>query len=464
MIITQEDYFYVTVYLLGILLFLFLVRAKTLTGSTIRKYFLPAFMVKVVGAIAIGIVFQYFYGYGDTFGYFNIGKLFLRALNDGAANFSSVFFTGDRDFYTDIAYVYNFQSWYAFTPQTIIVGRISALFSLLGGGYYLTTALFFALFAFGGLWQLYRTFVRMFPKLFRELAWFTLFIPSVFFWGSGLLKDSLSIGALGFLTFGCHQLFLLRRHILFSLLLIIFNGYLILMIKPYILLSFVPAVLIWILFEYRKRIKNKTTRVVLLPIVFGLVVIGFGFFNKQISLTYEQLSLENITSTAAQLQQNIEAYDAGSSYNIGTIDASVGSFFRAMIPAMVVTLFRPFPWEINNLFSVLSAAESFFFLWFTIWTIRRIGIKRMFSTIVDTPVILFTFTYSIVFAIAVGIASQNFGTLVRYKIPCMPFYLIGVLLVNYYVTGEGLPFFRQKTMRKRRRRSTLVPAGTVREV
>ena len=39
------------------------------------------------------------------------------------------------------------------------------------------------------------------------------------------------------------------------------------------------------------------------------------------------------------------------------------------------------------------------------------------------------FVFSFVFGIAVGASTTNFGALSRYKIPCMPFYFIMLLLV-----------------------------------
>lgn len=42
---------------------------------------------------------------------------------------------------------------------------------------------------------------------------------------------------------------------------------------------------------------------------------------------------------------------------------------------------------------------------------------------------MFCFFFSIVFALFVGSTTLNFGTLVRYKIPCMPFYIIALILI-----------------------------------
>lgn len=233
------------------------------------------------------------------------------------------------------------------------------------------------------------------------------------------------------------------------MLMMAFSAYLIFLVKAYILFSFVPAALMWILFEYRKKIRNTAIRQLMLPVILTLLIVGFGFLNNQYSATYENLSLENVTKTALTLQQNIGAYESGSAYSIGLADGSLGSFLAMLFPALIVTLFRPFPWEINNIFSLISAAESLFFLWLTFRTFRRVGIKKFFSTVANHPIVLFCFTFAIIFAIAVGIASQNFGTLVRYKIPCMPFYLVGVLLVNYYATGEANIFAKKRQLRRR---------------
>ena len=449
MIITITDYIFSLLYFFVFLMIVFVIRNKTVSNAALRKYFIPAFIVKVIGAVAIGMIYQYFYGFGDTFGYYNIGKLFLQAYKDGQAGFFEIFFTGDREFYSNLAYQYNFSSWYAFNPQTVIVARFSAFFSLLGGGYYLTTALFFAVSSFAGIWQLFRTFVSLFPALHKPLAWFILFLPSVFFWGSGLLKDSLSMAALGFLTFSCLQLFIARKNIVRSLLILALSAYLIFLVKAYILLSFIPGILMWVLFDYRKKISNAGLRQLLLPVTMALLVVIFGFLNNRISDTYESLALENITKTALTLQQNIGSYESGSSYSIGQSDGSLGSFLQLLLPSLVVTLFRPFPWEINNIYSLVSSLESMFFLWFTIRTFRRTGFRQFFRITANKPIVLFCFTFAIIFAIAVGIASQNFGTLVRYKIPCMPFYLVGILLVNYYATGEIDIFSRAKQSQRR---------------
>src|SRR5665811_70203 len=42
----------------------------------LRKYYIPALSVRIVGAVGLGLVYQYYYGYGgDTGNYFYNSKL-----------------------------------------------------------------------------------------------------------------------------------------------------------------------------------------------------------------------------------------------------------------------------------------------------------------------------------------------------------------------------------------------------
>jgi hypothetical protein len=42
---------------------------------------------------------------------------------------------------------------------------------------------------------------------------------------------------------------------------------------------------------------------------------------------------------------------------------------------------------------------------------------------------MYCFLFSVVFALFIGASTLNFGTLVRYKIPCLPFYAISLFLI-----------------------------------
>lgn len=78
---------------------------------------------------------------------------------------------------------------------------------------------------------------------------------------------------------------------------------------------------------------------------------------------------------------------------------------------------------------LLSAIESFLFLVITVFLLFRFPMA--FVKAFGDSNILFCFIFSLVFAFGVGVSTFNFGTLARYKIPLLPFYSLGlVLMVN----------------------------------
>jgi hypothetical protein len=94
---------------------------------------------------------------------------------------------------------------------------------------------------------------------------------------------------------------------------------------------------------------------------------------------------------------------------------------------------------------LLSAIESTCILLFTLLVIRRTGIRKFFKAVFSNKEILFSITFALIFGFAVGFTTYNFGSLVRYKAPCVPFFLIALVLIqNQYrnIKKAKKPAFR----------------------
>ena len=104
--------------------------------------------------------------------------------------------------------------------------------------------------------------------------------------------------------------------------------------------------------------------------------------------------------------------------------------------AIATALFRPLPWEAHNPIMLLSALEATFFLLFTLRIFWRTGVVATIKFVVTTPVLVLCFLFSLIFAASVGINSGNFGTLVRYKIPMIPFYLSGLYILQSMLDAQ----------------------------
>ncbi len=422
-------------FLILIYVFAYLFRDFVTTTDT-RKYFIPALSLKIIGAIALGLIFQFYYGYGgDTFHFYNNGmKVIANAFYENPSAGLHLIFA-DNTYDIDVAqYIPKIPMYYD-TPTYFVI-RIGGFFSILSGNTYTTTALCFALFSFSGIWALYSVITKSTPQLSKQFAIAFFFFPSLFFWGSGILKDSITLGCLGWLTYGLINVVVYKGKILSKSIYLLF-AYFIIKIKIYIILCFAPTALIWIVTQHSQRIKNATLRRIITPMLLLLSVAGGLIISTKLGETSNRYSVDKVLITAEETARwltTMGEHDKGSMYSLGDFDFSYAGIARKTIPAIWVSLFRPYIFEAKNVVMLLSAIESLLFLLFTIYVFIRHGFRSVISTIRTQPFITFCLLFSILFSFAIGISTYNFGTLVRYKIPMMPFYLTGLFCTDYFIS------------------------------
>ena len=400
-------------------------------GHALRPYFMNGLYVKFAGAILIALIYQYYYGGGDTFEFFRHTKIINSALNDSFNTWLKVL---TRQPFESNPEVYNYASqmqWYG-DPASYSVAAIGAIFGVFCGTNYMPIALLFAYFAFTGVWAMYRTFANIYPKLHKELAIAFLFIPSTFVWGSGIFKDTLCLFGLGWMVYTTFRIFVNRDFSFKNLLMLLFSFYLIGTVKLYILLAFLPALSLWLLLSYSYKIKTAGLRFLVTILFIGLAIVGFLFFTGRFAKEMNKYSLERVAQTAASTRGWISysSGDEGSAYDLGEFSPTIGGMLSKFPQAVVVTLFRPFLWESKKIIVLLSALEALVFLFFTLKAIVK-NKGKMIARITKDANLMFCLIFSLIFVFAVGISTYNFGTLSRYKIPCIPFYAAFVVILLY---------------------------------
>jgi len=408
--------------------------------SPVQKYILPAITLRFVGAIVYTLVIGYYYGFGDSHNYYQGVIDMHNAVTDDPSYLSDIY-TKLKVETTDRLYTYFYYDGYGFTRYYMLevrsynVARFGLPFSLIFNKSFLCISFCISYFSFLGSWRIFKMFYEMYPHLHKKIAYATLFLPSILFWGVSLLKDPICVGAMGFFIYAAYSAFIKREKIISSLITIYLSGLLLNYFKPYILICLSAVFVLWVFLKFRDKIKDRTLRTVSTSF-FILVAVGSGFLLSQSLAQSEataQFSSEKILQTIEGQQstfsRNTEgAGGGGSNFSVGNTSSPIQ--MALSLPLGVInTYFRPFLWEVRSPIAIISALESLAFLVLTYLCFRKLGVGKTLNMIFSDPVIAFCFVFALMFGGIIGVTTTNFGALVRYKIPSIPFYAMAFILV-----------------------------------
>lgn len=425
---TLQDLLIAPIFLLILYGIAYAYRSK-LTNSLTRRYYFKALHLRFFGCVAFASVYQFYYGGGDTFNFFHDSAIIWQAFWDkfdiglqilldtpGTFNASTQKYTSRMYFYID--------------KHSMVVIKLSAVLGLITYHTYLANAFIFAYIGFTGIWAMYRTMVDIYPPLYKKTAFACLMMPSAFFWGSGLMKDTLIVGALGWAFYAFYFAFIKRRKILKNTLILIGALWLMKEVKIYVAMCFLPAASTWLLMEYRKNIKITLIRILILPIVLlASVPIGYIAVSKLTEGT--RFSFEQIGQTT-KTNTEWNEISGSSGYSLGEYDGTIGSVISKFPAAVVVSLFQPFLWQVRKPIMALASLQATFILLLTLQTLFRTGFFKFFSLMFSKPFLMFCFIFTIIFAFGTGVGSGNYGSLDRYRIPFIPFYIMLLFALQHF--------------------------------
>ena len=429
-----QDLVVTPVFLSLVYLAAYLVR-PWVTNEDTKRYFIPALTVKIIGAIAVGLIYQFYYGGGDTFAFHTHGsRIIWEAFMDSPMKGLKLLLANGE--HRGDIFNYSAQIWYFRDQQSYMVIRLAALFDLITFGTYSATAVLFAVFSFSGLWALFLTFYDRHGSLHLLLALSILFVPSVFFWGSGILKDTVTLGCLGWMTFTFYKVAIKQDPNPIWMTIFLLCAVLTFTIKKYILLSILPAFILWSFTKYVGSIRSVALKITVAPLL--LTIAGaFGYYAiLKVGEDDARYNIYSIAETARMTAYDIRygwgaRFGEGSGYSLGELDGTLGGMIKLAPAAINVSLFRPYVWEVRNPLMLFSALEALVSLLLTAWVFLRVGPKYFLKSLFKSDV-LFCIVFSTIFAFAVGVSTYNFGTLARYKIPLLPFYFVGIILLWQY--------------------------------
>ena len=403
-----------------------------------RKFLLSAFVLKIIAGLALTYLYTYYYDIreeADTFRYFDDSYHLHRVFFDSPVKYFRILLGIDegKDL---LPYLDAMNNWFpqernTFYNDNRTVIRINALLRWISFGNYYVHLLFFSFASFYGITFIYKAFHRYFSGKKIWLGLIIFFLPSLVFWSSAVLKEGPLLFFFGITLNVLNKIFTKRAYWQHYLLLC-FCFLCLFHIKFYVGLTLVPAITgyLWILYKKGPH-----------PII--KMITNFGVYFLAAVLKHEHSFRWSFFSVLKWKRSAFlglaEKVKAKSLIETGQLEDTPISFLKYFMLGFFNAVSRPFPWEIYSIVILPNAIENiivFAFISFCIWY----GQIKNFDKI-GYFFIMFAFGLLTI----IGMVTPIIGSLVRYKIPAIPFLLMFFLLfLNKEKSKKTLLLFNKK--------------------
>jgi hypothetical protein len=380
-------------------------------SEPLKKIYWPALTLKILGGFAVGAVYFYFYGTGDTVAYHrDAGILSDIAIHGSFRGYVTVLFNNQIPENIDLSLV---------APRAVFFSKIVSVFSLLSGGNYWIISAYFSLIAFFSAWYLVKR-LMLTQGIFGAPILAFLFFPSVVFWSSGIIKESVACASLFVLTEMFLRLWFKNSFKWYHIVLCLFSLYVLWALKYHYAAIFIAVVIT--MFVFRFVIALREFNFLLKLVVWVLILLVPMAFVTLIHPNF------NFSSFLSVVVENNQAFVGLSSpddliyfSNLAPTITSVG--LNAPL-ALFSGLFRPMLWEAGNVFQYIAGIENLFVI--LLFISSCFGLRSVIHA-KPLPLILGAITFITILTVFICLSTPNFGTLSRYKVGYEPFFIMLIL-------------------------------------
>jgi hypothetical protein len=433
----------------------FFTQVKNIKQRPEYRYYMRGVLLKMVGAVIFCLIYIYHYNGGDTVCYYETTRALVNlGLKDFDSYLTVMSSTPSNEVYSlfDSTTGYPWPFMY-FDQHTLFVAKLLSPILFISFKSFLVATVILSWITYFGIWRFYRMVCSYYPGMEKWLAYAVLFVPSVVFWSSGILKDSFTFAAVCWFIVSFDNLVIRRRKMIRNGIVLIAAAYVMFAIKPYIFFSLLPGALIWATYAKIIKYRSRFLRLIILPMIYVFAFVGSYFALSVLGDSLGKFSMSKMLVTASVTQKDLKQdYYQGSSFDIGEFEPTINGVLSKSPIAMRVGLFQPFIFEARNAVMLISGLENLLYLILTLMLVYRMifNTKLFFKTLGSQPILLFMISFALIFSVLVGLSTSNFGALVRFKIPFLPSFVCAIVILNIllYRAKNQSPSSRRQEMKR----------------
>lgn len=387
--------------------------------KSMLPFFWSGLIYKLLLSAALGLIYSYYYTANDTWLFFEDAQKLAGLGRMDFGSYVQFLWTSDE----------NSSLWGELANtqvRSLFLVKIISLFSLASGDSYWISAAWFAFISFLSGWYVCSALEKSFPGSHRVALFAFIFFPSIAFWSSGLVKETLALSGIYFLT--AAALTLLNKNILKwrEWLLIVISFWVSWNLKYYWTAVFC-VVLFTTLITFFLKVKTKW--VAKWPVAGWMIVfIALCFAATQAHPNFYISRFLQVLVT--NHDDFIRISDPDGVIHFYTLSTDWSSILLNTPLALLSGIFRPFVWETNGLLSLLASLENLFVLVLFVTALPQVWKQK------NEMLLLSVLVYTGMLCVFLALSTPNLGTLSRYRIGFLP-YLIFLItwrnpLLNYF--------------------------------
>jgi len=413
------------------------------SGITTTQLWL-IFSIKLVIGFGLTWVYTAYYTNrleADIFKYFDDSEVMYSALYSDPVDFFKMLFGygNDNEYFFNNYYIEmnNWDRVYESSTyndsRTII--RFNAMIRLFSVGNFHIHTLFFTALSMIGFTAIFKSFKSFFRNKKGALIIVVFLIPSVIFWSSGALKESILIFGMGILIYALKRL--TEQKINHKFLILFFLSFILLFfIKFYVLIALLPCIIGYFI-SVKFQIKQPF-------IIYSSVVVVFSFlaFNsKEIPPHFD--FVDTLITKQKNFMRLAEVTETGSRFELTKLEPTFFGIVRAIPEALANCFTRPLINKGNKLVFLPSIIENTLLIALILLSFFSGLKRRVKQTIERKNIFWFCVFFVLILFTIIGLTTPVSGALVRYKIPALPFLGIAMLIfLNIDYLSEKVPFFK----------------------
>ena len=404
------------------------------------------FILKLLFGFTLWAIYTFYYTErvtADIYKYFDDSKVIFDSLKTNPSDYFKMLFGIKNNTLAFDQYYSQMNFWAQKSGASIYndshtIIRFNAFIRIFSFGYYNVHTVVICFLSLIGLTAIYKTFVTELQDKKKELLFAVFLLPSVLFWGSGVLKEGLILFTLGLFIYYSNKLFKFRA-------LIFFMGAALLLAvsKFYVWIAVLPSIALLICSNL-SRSKKIFLNYFLILLFIGTIGMNIDSFtaiqNPLVTLSQKQLEFIQLANGQLSDSNNNPIPPAKSVILINKLDPTFYSVVKNSPQALINATLRPYLWEVKTPMMLLAAIESMLLLillvviLFFIQPLKNIKWKY----------VLFCLSFVCLQFLIIGETTPILGAIARYRMIGLPFLIIACIFIyDKEKLLKTMPFFKK---------------------